>query len=387
MRLFESILDDLEATSSGTAADTVRRQKKDDDVEYDVSVVIRMDHVIEDEEKCAAALCRMADNLSELLESSVEIDEHSNIDIYSSWPDLNIFILRNHHSLLYKRPSNKNYTAWLQVKFSYSFRRPIYSLYFLARMYNALNVSNDWTNISFDLKDKKQEKHVSNAILQFLSSNRHNKEWSSPSYDTERTLISITNFMVPCINAYIDVSKKFDTLNFNDVSFATEAFNTAAYNLNKKIVIPGYLYAQMENAKLSGAALLDSGKFDYYYYNVENPPKVIGSGKISKEESPETWIKTTFFDELDRRSRKPWMIYAHVYKNIFLNLFITLGPFYEKETEMTFLFAVNYGIYILDEELIAEGAENICNNLFGSQVNTDDFIKFIKETFAENYAK
>ena len=58
MRLFESILDDIEATSSGTAADTVRRQKKDDDVEYDVSVVIRMDYVIKDEEKCAVALCK-----------------------------------------------------------------------------------------------------------------------------------------------------------------------------------------------------------------------------------------------------------------------------------------------------------------------------------------
>lgn len=133
---------------------------------------------------------------------------------------------------------------------------------------------------------------------------------------------------------------------------------------------------------------MSAGKFNYYFHDLTSySVKSIGGGETDSQNVPELWVKRTMMDELDERPRKPLMIYAHTYKNIYLHLFITLGAFYEKETQTPYLFAVDYSTYILDEELIDEDAENICNKLFGGKVKLSDYKKFLKETFHDNYAK
>lgn len=160
------------------------------------------------------------------------------------------------------------------------------------------------------------------------------------------------------------------------------------YNdLCKKVVVPGFLYIQMENFHLTGKNITSFGYFEYFYKNVLDTKKSHADSATFDVNNPSQWVQKEIFDELDRNPRKPFMIYALPYKNIYLHIFITLGPFFDETLETTDLFAIDFQGYILDEPYAEEFADKICNKLFGGQVDKTAFLEFIKETFPENYAK
>lgn len=161
MKIYESILDDLENTENGTSVSKLKDelgQKRDDD--FDLIIHVDMEHQNPDEVICANALVRMAESLEEFLDADPNVDDY-NTDICSTWPEIDKYILKKRHRVLYSPPKvSGKYEGGLQVKFSYSFRRPIHSLYFFGRMFNSIRISEEWDNIIFKLYKKKEDKRL-----------------------------------------------------------------------------------------------------------------------------------------------------------------------------------------------------------------------------------
>lgn len=389
MRLFESILDDLEPTSSQVVEKV--KEMSAQDADYDFQIEVKFEKTSDDVQKHGEVLRQIAVRIEDVLDASPYIDARSEMEYLSSWPD---FTPRQAGvgRILYRRPKVSGvYSVSLRFSVAYSFRRPLQALYFLGQLYSCIKKERDaWLFERFILTDERNKELIVNSHLPYyIMTNRHDTVWRSVQEDTERSLTMIANFMMPCVRAYTDVSAKFDSLNFNNMTFATDSFRNAAYdNIHKKVAIPGYLYVQMEDALISGHGITTSGKFTYFYKNIiSSNKKLVSYDQAESRKTLEPWINLYVTDELDRHPRKPQYILAHTYKNVYLNLFIILGPFYNEESRFPFLFAVNFQGYVLDEPYADEFAANICENLFSGQVSTRDFKRFIKETFPDNYAK
>lgn len=123
MKLFESILDDVEAGSS-KAVEKVRDMSVQN-VRYDIQVELKLTKTAADVQEHADSINSIAGRIHDLLESSPNIKGFSEIEYLSTWPELSPRAL-GAKRVLYSRPTvSGEYGASLRFSFSYSFRRPL----------------------------------------------------------------------------------------------------------------------------------------------------------------------------------------------------------------------------------------------------------------------
>ena len=96
---------------------------------------------------------------------------------------------------------------------------------------------------------------------------------------------------MPCVQAYTDISGKFDSINFNDTSFTADCMLLKGYNdLCKRVVIPGLLYIQMENFHLTGKNITSLGDFEYFYRNMLDTKRSHADSATFEVKNPSQWV-------------------------------------------------------------------------------------------------
>ena len=191
MKIYESILDDLENNASGEAAkklrdDTFQKKSKDD---YDFTVEIRIKNFSQDLDVCAADLTNIRDRVADFLESCPSVTDYGDVDFLSSWFEINKYLLKNAHCVLYRRPDpDQEYKIGFEINISFSFRRPINVLYFLGQLYNVVNISTTAIKLHEMVLIKngseKKKLSINYDLLKYLAESRREKIWPNVTYDT-----------------------------------------------------------------------------------------------------------------------------------------------------------------------------------------------------------